>query len=206
VPAQVRYIAGLDISVPRDRHRPARAAAVVLAYPSLDVVEVRTAEAEPPFPYVPGLLSFREVPVLLGVLRAIKTMPDIVMVDGQGIAHPRRLGLGCHLGLMLDVPTIGCAKSILIGTHEPLPDEAGTWAWLKNGDEVIGAAVRTRRSVKPVYISVGHRISLDAAIEWTLACCRGLRIPEPTRQAHQAAGGHLPPKEPDTETSKHDRM
>ena len=201
VPADVRYIAGLDISVPR-REGPAKGAAVVLSYPDLDVVEVRTVEVEPPFPYVPGLLSFREMPVLLGALEALQTTPDIVMVDGQGIAHPRRFGLACHLGLMLDVPTIGCAKSILVGTHESLSEEDSVWEWLEDGDEVVGAAVRTRRGVKPVYVSIGHRISLNAAIDWTLACCRGFRIPEPTRLAHQAAGGHLTSQEPGMETSK----
>lgn len=179
---------------------------MVLSYPDLNIAEVRTVEAEPSFPYVPGLLSFREVPVLLGALEALQTTPDIVLVDGQGIAHPRRFGLACHLGLMLDVPTIGCAKSLLVGMHDTLSEEDCVWTWLEDDGEVIGAAVRTRRGVKPVYVSVGHRVNLDAAIDWTLACCRGYRLPEPTRLAHQAAGGRLPPNDPDTRCHKQGKM
>ena len=192
LPEKVRYIAGLDISAPR-REGLARGAVVVLRYPSLEVEEVRIAEAKPPLPYIPGLLSFREVPVLVGALEALTTAPDLVLVDGQGLAHPRRFGLACHLGLMVDVSTIGCAKSILVGKHTSLPREAGSWVELMDKGEVVGAAVRTRTGVKPTYVSVGHKIDLHTAVDWTLACCRGLRIPEPTRLAHQAAGGQLAP-------------
>jgi len=195
LPEKPSYVAGVDISTPR-HGGIARGAVVVLRYPSLEVEEVRVAEAEPPFPYIPGLLSFREVPVLMGALKALTTTPDLVLVDGQGLAHPRRFGLACHLGLMLDVPTIGCAKSILVGRHASLPQEAGSWTEMTDNGEVIGAAVRTRTNVKPVYVSVGHKIDPDAAVRWTLACCRGLRIPEPTRLAHQAAGGRLIPQKP----------
>jgi deoxyribonuclease V len=195
---EVRYVAGLDISAPR-RSGLARGAAVVLRYPSLQVEEVRTAEARPLLPYVPGLLSFREVPVLVGAVELLSVTPDLVLVDGQGIAHPRRFGLACHLGLMLDLPTIGCAKSILVGRHAgPLPREAGSRVELVDKGEVVGVALRTRTDVNPVYVSVGHRIDLQTAVEWALACCRGLRIPEPTRLAHQAAGGHLAPRGPAT--------
>jgi deoxyribonuclease V len=195
LPEKLSYIAGVDISTSRYGGL-ARGAVVVLRYPSLEVEEVRVAEAEPPFPYIPGLLSFREVPVLKGALEALAITPDLVLVDGQGLAHPRRFGLACHLGLMLDVPTVGCAKSILLGKHESLPQEANSWAEMTDNGEVVGAAVRTRTNVKPVYVSVGHKIDLHTAIGWTLACCRGLRIPEPTRLAHQAAGGKLNPRKP----------
>jgi deoxyribonuclease V len=190
LPPGVRYIAGVDISVPRFKGL-ARGAVVVLHYPSLELAEVRVAEAEPPFPYVPGLLSFREVPVLRGVLEKLETAPDLLLVDGQGLAHPRRFGIACHLGLLLDVPTIGCAKSILVGSHTLLSEEAGGYTELVHEGEVVGAAVRTRVGVKPVYVSVGHCVDLATAVRWTFACCRGYRIPEPTRLAHLAAGGQF---------------
>jgi len=195
LPCEVRYVAGLDISAP-GRSGIATGAAVVLRYPSLEVEEVRVVQHKPGFPYVPGLLSFREVPVLVGALEALSMTPDLVFVDGQGYAHPRRFGLACHLGLMLDLPTIGCAKSILVGRHAPLPREAGSWVELVDEGEVVGAAVRTRTDVSPVYVSVGHRIDLEHAIGWTCACCHGVRLPEPARLAHQAAGGHLASRGP----------
>ena len=194
LPRDVRYVAGLDISAP-GRSGTATGAAVVLHYPSLEVEEVRVFQHRPSLPYVPGLLSFREVPVLVGALEALSITPDLVFVDGQGYAHPRRFGLACHLGLMLDLPTIGCAKSILVGRHAPLRQEAGSWVELVDEGEVVGAAVRTRTGVSPVYVSVGHRIDLEHAIEWTCVCCRGVRLPAPARLAHQAAGGHLAPRE-----------
>jgi deoxyribonuclease V len=135
---------------------------------------------------VPGFLSFREIPVLLAALEKLKRMPDLLFCDGQGYAHPRRMGLATHLGILLDKPTIGCAKSILIGTHSELPEKAGSWAPLvdaKATGETIGAAVRTREGVKPVYVSQGNRVSLDSAIRWTLAVSDGVRIPRPTREA-----------------------
>jgi deoxyribonuclease V len=119
----------------------------------------------------------------------LSTTPDLFIADAQGIAHPRRLGLASHLGLVLDVPTIGCAKSILCGQHGDLGEESGDRADLMDGTEVIGAALRTKRRVKPVYVSIGHRIDLDEACRWVLACCKGYRLPEPTRLAHQAASG-----------------
>jgi deoxyribonuclease V len=145
------------------------------------------------FPYVPGLLSFREVPLLLTVCEKLTEAPDLILVDGQGIAHPRRIGLASHLGLCLDTPTIGCAKSRLCGVHETPGDKAGSYADLFDKGEVIGAVVRTRPGVKPLYISIGHKTSQSSAIDLVLACCRGYRLPEPTRLAHLAAGGNLNP-------------
>ena len=181
-------IAGVDVSGANEE-RIAKAAIVMLDYPDLNVIETVIIEAEVNFPYVPGLLSFREMPLLIKVLEKLDAVPDLVLVDGQGIAHPRRLGLASHLGLFLDIPTIGCAKSRLIGTHGELPDNAKTWTELFDGNEVIGAAVRTKIKTNPLYISVGHKISLPKAIYWTLQCCKKHRLPEPTRLAHQAASG-----------------
>jgi len=190
IPADVRRIAGVDISVGRGS-ADGRGAVVVLRYPEMDVEEQVVVEARVGFPYVPGLLSFREIPVLLEAFRQVKEKPDLVLVDGQGLAHPRRFGIACHLGLLLDVPAVGCAKSRLCGEHGPLAMEAGSSAPLRDGDEVIGAVLRTRDGVSPVYVSIGHRITLDEAVAWVLRCCRGYRIPEPTRLAHMAAGGAL---------------
>ena len=190
-----RYVAGLDLS-PEDREGKVRGAVVVMQYPELRVVEVKWAELKSSFPYVPGLLAFREMPPLLAALEKLVLTPDLFLVDGQGIAHPRRFGIASHLGLLLDAPTIGCAKSILRGKHGPLPDPAGSWVPLLDGEEVVGAAVRTRQGVTPIYVSIGHKVDLAGAIAWTTACCRGFRLPEPTRLAHQAAAGRLLPQEP----------
>lgn len=180
-----RLIAGIDISVYR-RYKGC-AAVVLLDYPSLEIVESAFAEGEILYPYVPGLLSFREAPLILEACRKLVRKPDFILVDGQGIAHPRRLGVASHLGLLLNIPSIGCAKSRLIGDHDSIPDEAGKYTYLVDGGEIIGAAVRTRRGCKPVYISIGHMVDLPAAIHWTLNCCKGYRLPEPTRLAHIAA-------------------
>jgi deoxyribonuclease V len=185
-----RYIAGVDISVDRIRDE-ARGAVVVLSYPELRVVETRVVEGRVDFPYVPGLLSFREAPLTLAAFERLNIAPDLILFDGQGIAHPRRLGLAAHLGLFLDTPTVGCAKSRLCGSHRIPGPEAGSYAELVDGDEIIGAALRTKAGVKPVYVSIGHKISLESAIHWVTRCCRGYRLPEPTRLAHLAAGGKL---------------
>jgi deoxyribonuclease V len=188
----VRRIAGVDISVDRAGGR-ARGAVVVLSYPDLTPVEVAVAETALTFPYVPGLLSFREVPVLREAFRSVRGPIDLLLVDGQGYAHPRRFGLACHLGLLLDVPAIGCAKSRLIGEHPDLSggEAAGSRADLLDGGEVIGGVLRTRACVRPLYVSAGHRIAQAEAEAWVLRCCRGYRLPEPTRLAHQAAGGRV---------------
>jgi deoxyribonuclease V len=185
-----RLIAGIDISAP-DTQGVAIGAVVVLRYPELDVVEVKEARRRISFPYVPGLLSFRESPLILAACEKLVSVPDLVLVDGQGIAHPRRIGLASHVGLVLDLPTIGCAKSILCGEHQPVGEEVGAQAELLEKGELIGAALRTKARVKPIYVSVGHRIDLASALEWVIKCCRGYRLPEPTRLAHLAAGGML---------------
>jgi deoxyribonuclease V len=185
-----RYIAGVDISVNRFS-KTGTGAVVVLTYPDLQVAETQVVTDRIEFPYVPGLLSFREAPLILAALKKLTLTPDILVVDGQGIAHPRRIGIASHLGLLLGIPTIGCAKSRLCGEHE-IPDAAaGSFAELKDNGEVIGVALRTRDNVKPLYISIGHMIDLPAAMQWVLNCCRGYRLPEPTRLAHLAAGGNL---------------
>jgi len=183
-------IAGVDISSP-DPQGIARGAVVTLSYPELSVVEVKTAESKIDFPYIPGLLSFRECPLTLAACEKLGNTPDLILVDGQGIAHPRRLGLASHLGLFLDVPTIGCAKSILCGRHEPVGEEVDCHAELIDNGEVVGAALRTKIGTKPIYVSVGHKIDLASALYWVMKCCRGYRLPEPTRLAHLAAGGNL---------------
>ena len=188
--AHIRLVAGVDISAP-DPKGFARASVVVLSYPALEPVEAKTVEQQVTFPYVPGLLSFRESPLILAAAEKLENEPDLILVDGQGIAHPRRLGLASHLGLLWDKPTIGCAKSRLCGEHAPVPQEPGAYAALTHNGEVIGAVVSTRRGANPVYVSIGHKVDLDAAIAWVLRCCRGLRLPETTRLAHLAASGRL---------------
>jgi deoxyribonuclease V len=186
----LRFVAGIDISSP-DARGVARGAVVVLSYPELNMVEVKVTEAEMTFPYIPGLLSFRESPLILAVCEKLDSDPDLILVDGQGIAHPRRLGLASHVGLFLDLPTIGCAKSVLCGRHGPLEEKAGSHVELYDKLEVIGAALRTRQGVRPVYVSVGHKIDLASALQWVMKCCRGYRLPEPTRLAHLAARRNL---------------
>lgn len=191
-PHSVHLVAGVDVAVGgRDGLRPGRGAVVVLRFPDLQPVEQSINEQSVAFPYIPGLLSFREIPVLLPALAMLQRPPDLLIVDGQGMAHPRRLGLASHLGLVLDVPTIGCAKSRLTGTFDELDEERGSVAYLHDRGEIVGAAVRTRRGVKPVYVSVGHRIGLSEAVDWILRLTRGYRLPEPTRLADQAAAGRV---------------
>jgi deoxyribonuclease V len=182
-------VAGVDVCSHRSR-TTGTAAVVVLSYPDLKMVEVEREEAELPIPYIAGLLSFRECPLILAACARLQHTPDLFLVDGQGIAHPRRLGLAAHLGLFLDVPSIGCAKSILCGSHEPLNDEVGSYAVLIDREEVIGAALRTKYRTKPMYVSIGHKIDLASALYWVRKCCCGYRLPQPTRLAHLAAGGN----------------
>lgn len=189
-----KLIAGVDISPP-NAQGVATGAIVILVYPQLTMVEVAVAEQRIGFPYVPGLLSFRESPLILAACQKLTTTPDLVLVDGQGIAHPRRLGLASHLGLLLNSPTIGCAKSILCGRHEPVGTAPGNFAEVRDNGEVIGAALRTKLGTKPLYISIGHKVDLPSAISWVMKCCQGYRLPEPTRLAHLAASGHLPGEE-----------
>jgi deoxyribonuclease V len=185
-----RFVAGVDISVNRVSGT-ATGAVVVLNYPDLELAEVRLAQGKLEFPYVPGLLSFREAPLMLEAYQKLDVVPDLILVDGQGIAHPRRLGIASHLGLWLDKPTIGCAKSRLCGEHGMPGDGFGDYTELVYEGEVVGAVLRTKPGVNPLYISVGHRVDLQGAIDWVLNCCCGYRLPEPTRFAHLAAGGNL---------------
>ena len=193
----IKTVAGVDIGLKKDI---ARASVVVLSFPELRIVDSVVTESPVRFPYIPGLLSFREIPPLLPAFDQLQTEPDLVIVDGQGIAHPRRFGLASHLGLVLDKPTIGCAKSRLWGRYEEPESEQGSYTYLTDKEEVIGAVVRTRKNVQVVYISIGHRISLDSARTWTLACCRGYRLPETTRYAHNAASSKIPQNTPTAAT------
>ena len=186
--AEPRFIAGIDVSSPFRARGMGTAAVVVLEYPGLELVETQTVRGNIDFPYVPGLLTFREAPLILQAFEKITHTPDLIIVDGQGIAHPRRLGIAAHLGLFFDIPTIGCAKSRLCGTYIEPASEAGNFTELLDNGESIGAVLRTKNNVKPLFISVGNKISIEDAIFWIMRCCRGYRLPEPIRFAHQAAG------------------
>ncbi len=182
----ITSVAGVDVSV---RGGMSCAAIAELAFPTLTLCGSSTAVAPVCFPYVPGLLSFREAPAILAALEKMDHLPDVLIVDGHGMAHPRRLGIATHIGVLLDHPTIGCAKSRLVGCYEEPEREAGSWRYLYDGEEIIGAVVRTRTGVKPIFVSVGHRVDLGTAIELVLRCCRRYRLPETTRWAHRVAGG-----------------
>jgi deoxyribonuclease V len=184
----IRYVAGVDCSMSGGR---AVAAVPVLRFDDMELVDLGVAELPIAFPYVPGLLTFRECPAILAAFERLKVEPDLVLMDGAGFAHPRRCGIASHLGVLLDKPTIGCAKSRLIGTHDEPHKSAGSNTDLWDKGDLIGGVLRTRSGVKPLYISVGHKISLPTALDFVLACCRGFRLPEPTRRAHQAAAGTL---------------
>jgi deoxyribonuclease V len=181
----VRLVAGVDVSV---KDNVSRAAVVVLRYPELDVIETVKAERPTTFPYVPGLLSFREGAVIVDALRKLQATPDVFVFDGQGTIHPRRIGIACHIGLWLDRPTVGCAKSRLVGHAEALPAAKGSWVPLVDRGETVGVVLRTRTNIKPVFVSVGHRATLDDARQLVLSCTTRYRLPEPTRAAHHAAG------------------
>lgn len=182
---RIKYVAGVDCAL---RNNHAVAVVPVLRFDTLELVDLAVAAKPLVFPYVPGLLSFRECPAILAAMRRLKVQPDLVMVDGQGIAHPRRIGIAAHLGVLLDKPTIGVAKSRLIGTHDEPYQKSGYYTDLCDKGELIGGVLRTRDNCNPLYISVGHKIDLPTAIDLVLECCRGFRLPEPTRLAHQAAG------------------
>lgn len=184
----VQYVAGVDVGFEAGG-TISRAAVAVLSFPSLQLQESALARRSTTFPYVPGFLSFREIPVVLDALEKIKNLPDLILCDGQGIAHPRRFGIACHLGLIVDIPTIGVAKSLLIGKHEEVPEQRGNWQPLINRGELIGAVLRTRTGTKPLYVSSGHRVSLPTAIEYVLRCTPKYRLPETTRIADKLASG-----------------
>lgn len=183
---EVQYVAGVDVGFEED-YAISRAAVAVLSFPDLQLVEQAIARRPTTFPYIPGFLSFREVPVVIDALEQVSTIPDLILCDGQGIAHPRRFGLACHLGVLTNMPTIGVAKSLLIGKHDELPVEKGNWQPLRYKGGVVGAVVRSRTGVRPLYVSPGHRISLDTAIDYTLRCITKYRLPETTRWADKLA-------------------
>lgn len=173
-----RIVAGADVSYKNDVAR-----AVVVVMKDLELIEKVVVDEAVPFPYIPGLLSFREIPPLIAAWRKIRTTPDVVIVDGQGIAHPRRLGIASHLGLILDLPTVGCAKSLLCGTYDEPKASRGSWSPLVHKEETVGAALRTRGGCNVVFVSTGHRISLESAISVVLDCAPRYRLPEPQRLA-----------------------
>lgn len=184
----VRLVAGTDVGFERGG-AVTRAAVAVLAFPGLELVDSALARVPTRFPYVPGLLSFREAPAVLAALEQLEVLPDLILCDGHGYAHPRRCGLASHIGLATGLPTIGVAKSRLCGTHaEPAPRRGASRA-LRDRGETIGTVLRTRTGVKPVFVSCGHRVSLATAVRYTLACARGYRLPETTRWAHRLASG-----------------
>lgn len=184
----VETVAGVDVGFEAGG-RITRAAVVVLRLADLRPVAQALVRAPTVFPYVPGLLSFREIPAVLEALGRLERLPDLILCDGQGRAHPRRLGIACHLGVLTDLPTIGVAKSRLIGSHAEVPDRKGAWVPLYDGEEVIGAVLRTRRGVRPLYVSAGHRVSLETAIDYVLRCTPKYRLPETTRRADRLASG-----------------
>lgn len=188
---KVERIAGIDVGF-ESEGRVTRAAVAVLAWPELVLIDQSIVRRPTRFPYVPGLLSFREVPAVLDALAALTVPPDLILYDGQGIAHPRRLGIASHVGLFTEIPSIGVAKKRLTGKHEEPPDERGAWVPLTHRDELIGAVLRTRPGVKPLFVSIGWGVTLETALHWTMACVTKYRLPETTRHAHRLASGPAP--------------
>ncbi len=184
-PARLRTVAGADVSYDKGSDL-FFAVVLLLEAKTMTVLEEERASGKSPFPYIPGLLSFREAPLLLRAFRKIRARPDLVLIDGQGIAHPRGFGLASHLGLLLDIPTVGCAKSVLVGEFDEPGIEAGDFSKMVYQRKVVGAALRTRRGVCPIYVSPGHKIGLTPSLRHVLSCGRGYRLPEPTRLAHHA--------------------
>lgn len=180
---RIKYVAGLDVSYAKGFNKM-WAGVIVLDFPSLGKTEERWSQKKVSFPYIPGLLSFREIPALIDALRKIEIEPDLIFCDGQGIAHPRGLGLASHLGVLLNKPTIGCAKSLLVGKYNQVGEHKGDYVYLRHQNRVIGAVVRTKSKVKPIFISPGYGIMLNDCIKFVLETCLTYRIPEPTRQAH----------------------
>ena len=183
LPRKITHVAGTDVSFSKGSGS-IWAGVVVFKYPDLIKTEESWAEGTRSFPYIPGLLSFREIPVLLEALRRLKTDLDLIFCDGQGIAHPRGLGIASHLGLLLDRPTIGCAKTRLVGEFSEVGEERGRFTHLWYKGHVVGEVVRTRRGVKPLFVSPGHKVTLEESVNMVLGCCRKYRLPETTRQAH----------------------
>ncbi len=186
---EVRYVAGVDVGY-ETATGMARAAVAVLSFPDLQVVETAIARRPETFPYIPGFLSFREVPAVLDVLGQLKQVPDLLLCDGQGIAHPRAFGLACHIGVLTDLPAIGVAKSRLVGKHEEVGSDRGSQVPLIYKGETVGVVLRSRTNVRPLYISIGHRISLPTAIDYTMRCLTKYRLPETTRRADRLSKGN----------------
>lgn len=184
----VKTVAGVDVGF-EENNTIARAAVVIHSFPELTPLEAAIARRPVTFPYLPGLLAYRELPVILDALSQLERDPDLLIVDGQGLAHPRRFGIACHLGVLIDHVTIGCAKSILVGRAETPEERVGAWTPLVDKGETVGAALRTKLKVTPVYVSIGHKIDLSSAVEMVNECCKGYRVPETTRYAHRVAGG-----------------
>ncbi len=181
---EIKTVAGLDVGFKENNHI-ALGGIVVLSFPDFEVIEQQTSQREVVFPYVPGFLSFREVPVLLDAVNKLRHKPDLLICDGQGIAHPRRFGLACHLGIALDMPAIGAAKSRLIGQFREPAVSKGSSSHLVDKGERIGTVMRSRQNTKPLFVSPGHKISFESANKWVLNCCPKFRIPETTRHAHK---------------------
>ncbi len=179
--SKIDKVAGADVSYYKNKMI---AGIVILKFPQLEIIEKKSSVSSVNFPYISGLLTFREGPSLLGVFKKIKTTPDVILFDGQGIAHPRRMGLATHLGLFLNKPTIGCAKSRLSGKYTSVGEEKGDYALLKEDEEILGAVLRTRKRVKPIFVSPGYKIDLPNSIEIVLKCIVKYRLPLPVREAH----------------------
>lgn len=185
---ELRTVAGVDVGF-EDKGQTARAAVAVLSFPRLEPLAHAIARQPTRMPYIPGLLSFREIPVVLEALQQLDTLPDIILCDGQGIAHPRRMGIACHLGLITGLPTIGVGKTRLVGEHDPVPDQKGAHVSLVHQGETVGAVLRTRQGVKPIFVSPGHRVSLESSIRIVMDCVTRYKLPETTRAAHHLASG-----------------
>jgi deoxyribonuclease V len=183
----LKVIAGADVALDKKRGQ-GYAGAIAYAFPELGEIERQGATGPLHFPYVPGLLAFREAPILLEALEALKVEPDLIIFDGQGRAHPRRMGIATHMGILLDTPTIGCAKSRLIGTHGDVGPEVGDYASLSHENQVVGAVLRTRRGIRPIFVSPGHKIDLPTSIAIIMKCLDGYRVPKPTRKADHYVG------------------
>jgi len=186
LPAEVKSVAGVDVGF-ESNGTVTRAAVVVLRLPGLQVIGQAIAKIPTEFPYIPGLLSFREIPAILEALAKLDCLPDLLLCDGQGYAHPRRFGIACHLGLLTNIPSLGVGKTRLIGEYPTVPDRRGAWVPLSHRGERIGAVLRSRLGVKPIYISSGHRISLETSLLYVMQCTTRFKLPETTRQAHRLA-------------------
>jgi deoxyribonuclease V len=182
----VRFVAGADVGF-EDSGKTTRAAVVVLSFPQLELVEKSIVRRKTRFPYIPGYLSFREAPAVLAALGKLRQKPDLLLCDGQGIAHPRRFGLACHIGVLADIPTIGVAKTRLVGQYREPATSKGSQSPLIDDGELIGTVLRTRDNVKPLFVSCGHRIGLETAVDYVLKCVTRYRLPETTRWAHHLA-------------------